>query len=167
MMTQKAFLRFRRSTERFFKSSQEQQGSSLIEFAVALPAMLMVVTGITTFGIALNNYVSLTDATNVAARQLALSRDQIVDPCALVSSTVYASAPYLTQSGLSFAVTINGHQYTGTTCASASPSVGAAGYMSQGANVTLQVSYPCNLTIYKTNYAPNCSMTAQTTQVVQ
>jgi hypothetical protein len=39
--------------------------------------------------------------------------------------------------------------------------------MVQGSAATLTATYPCNFSIWGTNFAPNCTMTAQTTEVIQ
>jgi Flp pilus assembly protein TadG len=144
-----------------------EQGSSLIEFALVLPVMLMVMMGIATFGIALNNYTSLTNATSVAARQVALSRGQTTDPCSLASTSVYNAAPLLTKSDYTFALSLNGTKYSGTSCSSASTTSGAAGNMTEGSSAILTVTYPCSLVVYGKNYAPSCTLTTQTAELVQ
>ena len=146
---------------------RDEEGSSLVELAVTLPVLLMIVTGLMTFGIAINNYLLLTDATNVGARQLAVSRGQTTDPCATVSAAVYAAAPLLKQANLTFKFTLNGTSYTGATCSSTSTTTGAAGNLTQGSTATVQVTYPCTLKIYNLNSFPSCTLNAQTSEMVQ
>ena len=146
---------------------QEQNGSSMIEFALVLPVMLMAMMGIASFGMALNSYTSLTNATGVAARQLALSRGQTTDPCKLGSAAAEAAAPLLSASNLTFTTTINGTVFTGNTCSSSSTTSGAAGDMVVDTTITLKITYPCTLTVYGKNYAPSCTLTAQTSEMIQ
>lgn len=146
---------------------EEHAGSSLVEMAVSLPVLLLIVTGILTFGIAINNYITLTDATNVAARQLAISRGQTTDPCSLTASAVYAAAPILKQSNFTFSFVFNGTPYTGTSCSSASISAGAAGNLVQGGTALVTVTYPCSLKVYGASYVPGCTLQAQTAELVQ
>ena len=172
MMIERAFhqagLWARSIEERVKLRMGEDQGSSLIEFAVALPVMLLVVTGITTFGLAINSYVSLTDATNTAARQVAISRGETNDPCALAVGVVENAAPFLATSSLSFTLTLNGTVYTGTTCSSTSTTSGAAANLLAGKKATLQVTYPCSLQVFRANYGSSgCVLNATTTEVVQ
>jgi hypothetical protein len=127
----------------------------------------LVLTGIFTFGIAFNNYVILTEATNVGARALAISRGSTTDPCATTSSATIAAAPLLTTANLSFTIVLNGTSYTGTSCSSANTSTGAAANLVQGSNALVTVTYPCSLAVYGTNYAPGCSLQAQITELVQ
>ncbi len=144
-----------------------ETAQSLVEFALCLPVLLLVVTGITTFGIALNNYVMLTNATSVGARLLAISRGQTTDPCSIVSTAVYNASPTLKQSGFTFTYVLNGVSYSGTTCNSSSTTTGAAGNLVQGSPAQLTVTYPCSLAVYKANYAPSCLLKSQTTELVQ
>jgi Flp pilus assembly protein TadG len=46
----------------------------MVEFVLVAPILLLLVFGIVQFGIMLNNYVTLTDAVRVGARQAAVSR---------------------------------------------------------------------------------------------
>ncbi len=141
-------------------------GQSALEFALTAPVLLLIVTGITTFGIAMNNYLSLTEATNVGARQLAITRGQGSDPCSLAAATVAAAAPMLKNTGSSatgfgFTFVVGGTTYTSNppTCSSAT--------LTQGAPVVMTVTYPCSLKVYGKNLAPTCYLTAQTTEVLQ
>src|ERR1700755_2522690 len=79
----------------------DEQGQAMVEIALVLPVLLLVVTGILTFGLAWNNYVTLTEATNVGARALAISRGATTDPCAVAANAVIAAAPLLNSSNLS------------------------------------------------------------------
>ncbi len=148
-------------------SSDNEAGQSLVEFAICLPVLLLVVTAIFQFGITLNNYLMLTDATNVGARQLAISRGQNTDPCAYTASAVYAAAPNLKQANFAFAFLLNGVAYVGNSCPSANSTSGAAGNLLQGKSAQLTITYPCSLAVYGANYAPGCSLKAQTAELVQ
>jgi Flp pilus assembly protein TadG len=156
--------RWRRIRERF-RSSEEAQ--SLIEFALCLPPLCLLMTGMFAFGIATSNYMVLTNAANVAAMQLAISAGDTLDPCATVSSAVYSAAPNFTQSSLGFTLLLNGTAYTGSSCSSSSTTTGAAGNLLSGKSMTVTVTYPCNLNVYKGNNFPNCVLTAKTSELVQ
>ncbi len=140
---------------------------SAIEFALCLPPLLLIVTGIFTFGIALNNYLILTNATSVATRQLSISRLQTTDPCALTSAAVIAAAPTLKQANLTFAYVLNGTPYSGTSCSSGSTTTGAAANLVQGKSVQVTVSYPCSLVVYHHTYVPSCTLQSQLTEAVE
>ncbi|SNT19944.1 TadE-like protein [Granulicella rosea] len=146
---------------------RDESGQAAVELAVSLPLLLLVVTGITTFGIALNNYQTLLNATSVGAQQLAISRGQTTDPCSTTSTAVYNAAQNLTHANLGFKITINGVSYTGTSCSAATTITGSAANMVQGATAQVTVTYPCSLVVYKANYAPTCSLTAQSSELIQ
>ena len=144
-----------------------EEGSSLIEFAVCLPVLLLILTGTFAFGIALNNYLMLTNATTIGAQQLSISRGQTTDPCALTSAAIIAASPLLKSASFTFAYVINGVSYSGTSCSSSSTTTGAAGNLLQGVAAKVTVTYPCNLAVYGANIVPNCSLKAQLTEMIQ
>ncbi len=69
----------------------DENGQAMVEMALALPVLLLVLTGILTFGLAFNNYVLLTEATSIGARTLAISRGATTDPCATALSRGHRS----------------------------------------------------------------------------
>jgi len=142
------------------------EGQSMVEFAVTLPVLLLIMTGLATFGVGMNNYLQLTEATSVGARQLAISRQQTNDPCSVVSTAVMAAAPNLTSSSMSFSYLLNGVSYSGTSCSSGSPTTGAAANLVQGKTAQVTVTYPCSFFAYKYNFGA-CNLVATTTEVVQ
>jgi Flp pilus assembly protein TadG len=148
-------------------AARHEDGQALLEMASVLPVLLLVVTGIFTFGMALNSYVTLTEATSVGARQLAISRQEVLDPCASAVSAITTAAPLLSPSNLGFTFVLNGTTYTGTTCLSSSTSSGSAANLVQGQPITVTVTYPCTLKVYKSNLAPSCTLTAKTTEICQ
>jgi len=146
---------------------RRDDGQSIVEFALTLPVLLLVVTAIGAFGIAFNNYIILTEATSVGARQLTVSRGQTLDPCQTFSRAVYAAAPLLKQSSLTFTISLNGNQYTGTTCAGSATS-GAPSNMILGTNAVVTVTYPLSLSLYGLRVVPTASLlTAKVTELMQ
>jgi Flp pilus assembly protein TadG len=145
----------------------EEAGQSLLEFALVLPLLLLIVTGITTFGIALNNYIILTNSVTVGARLLSISRGQTTNPCSDAATAIQNAAPTLTPGNLTYSFVLNGTSYTGSTCSSADAYSGAAGNLQTGKSAQVTVSYPCNLQVFGINYAPTCNLTAQITELVQ
>lgn len=154
-------------TPQLLPEASRETGQALLEFALCLPVLLLVVTGICVFGVFLNQYLTLTNAVTVAAQQLALSRGQTTDPCSLTATAVEAAGPSLTASSLNFTITLNGSSYTGSSCNSGSTTTGAAGNLVQGATAQVAVSYPCTLKVYGADYMPNCSVSAQTAEMIQ
>jgi len=146
---------------------QREDGSSLIEFALCLPPLLILVTGIFTFGITIGNYVTLINATSVGAQQVAISRSQTLNPCSTASSAVISATPSLNSANLTFSLVLNGVTYSGTSCNSNSYTTGSAANMVQGKTAQLTVTYPCNLRIYRQNSFANCTLTANTAEIIQ
>lgn len=144
-----------------------EEGQSMVEIALCLPLLFLVVTGICSFGIAFNNYLLLTEATNVGARLLAVSRGQTTDPCAVTASAISTAAPLLKSSSLAYMFVLNGTSYTGSTCSSPNTTSGAAANLVQGATVKVTVTYPCTLRVYTGPVISSCVLTAQTAEMVQ
>jgi hypothetical protein len=53
---------------------KDERGQTMTELALVLPILVVLVLGIAQFGVAFNNYVTLTDAARAAARKGAVSR---------------------------------------------------------------------------------------------
>ena len=83
--------------------SREDRGQTLVEFALVLPLIAILLFGVIQFGIAFNNYVTLTDAVRAGARKAAVSR-QTGDPVGAATSAVVASATDLNSSNLQVSV---------------------------------------------------------------
>jgi Flp pilus assembly protein TadG len=152
------------------------RGQALVELALSLPVLLLLLTGIMTFGIALNNYVQLVDAVSVGGRYLAIDRLNTTDPCNDAATAVKNAAPGLVRQGtLTFTTTMfntlaaGGGQlgsYSGASCSSSSNTTGAAGNLVQNGSAQLTVTFPCNLSVY--GYAwPSCTLSASITELVQ
>jgi Flp pilus assembly protein TadG len=145
-----------------------EEGAALVEFALIAPLMLMLTSGIFIFGIAMNNYLVLTQAVSVAARTLAANGGITLDPCATAYNAVIQAAPNLTPAKLSVSLTLNGTAESGNSCSSSSTTTGAAGALAGGTNATLTVTYPCVLVFYgNTSGATGCTLTATDTELVQ
>lgn len=138
------------------------QGSALVEMAVSLPIMLMVLTGIFSFSIALYQKLELAEAVSTGARGLAVDRGD-PNPCSVATTAIYAAAPTLTQSKFTLTYVLNGVS-TGTSC----PGTGGAQNtnMIQGGNAQITATYPCVIGVYNFVY-PNCTINYQVTEVVQ
>jgi Flp pilus assembly protein TadG len=137
-----------------------ERGQALVEFSLVFPFLIMVVTGQIALGFTIHNYLVLTNAVNTGTQVLAISRGETTDPCATGSAAIDNAAFGLTTSSLSFTFVINGSSYAATTC-----TAGAAD-MVQGASAQVTVTYPCKLPIYGMAI-PSCTLTAQTTELIQ
>ena len=85
------------------KSLRDEQGQAMTEFAVVLPIVALVLFAIVQFGIAFNNYLTLTDAVRRGARTAAVSRQTGSGSSATVAAVQQAAAD-LTQSKLNVSV---------------------------------------------------------------
>jgi Flp pilus assembly protein TadG len=69
------------------RATRTQDGQALVEFALVIPVFLLLVMGIIQFGFVFKDYIALTDATRVGARQASVARS-IQPPEARVASVV-------------------------------------------------------------------------------
>jgi Flp pilus assembly protein TadG len=157
--------------------SSNEEGGALVEFAMVAPIMLMIMMGIIVIGSTMGNYMQLIEATASAARGVAVARSNTLDPCNTVASLAGSGAPMLNSANMTFTLVLANSAGTtlGTygptkgslSCSSASYSSGAPSYLQQGGSATFTVTYPCNLSIYGTNYWSGCTLQAQTTEMIQ
>jgi Flp pilus assembly protein TadG len=75
----------------------------MTEFALVLPLLVLILFSIIQFGIAFNNYISLTDAVRAGARKGAVAR-QLSDPAGATIASVRAAATDLKPSDLQISV---------------------------------------------------------------
>lgn len=143
-----------------------QQGSAIVELAMGLPILLMILTGIFWFSIALYQKLQIAEAISVGGRYIAVDRGD-TDPCATTASKIYAAAPGIAQSNLTLKFTINGVS-TGASCPGSSGAPNA--YMVSGANAEISASYPCTLRFfnaYGSSPSTACNIKAAVVEVVQ
>jgi Flp pilus assembly protein TadG len=136
-------------------------GAEAIEFAVLTPVLLLLVAAPIQFGLTITNYEVLTDAVGAGARQFSVSRGVSSTPLTTTVSVVQSAAPSLASATLTIALSVNGTTCTtDTTCTTALSSA-------QGLPSTVTATYPCNLTVMGINFAPNCTLSAVTTMMVE
>ncbi|MGI6308985.1 MAG: TadE/TadG family type IV pilus assembly protein, partial [Dethiobacteria bacterium] len=75
----------------FFRFKKNDQGQSLVEFAIILPLLLLVLLGIIQFGIIFSSYITVTTAAREGARVAIVGADDITIKNK-VTETVSASA---------------------------------------------------------------------------
>ncbi len=122
-----------------------EEGSSLMEFALVLPLMMVVLTGAASFCMALYNLQQLGSATSSAAQLLGAEAGLISDPCASAASSVTGSLTGWTASKLTYTLSITdssgtAHVYGPTLGSGFSCTAGAA-EMGTNEPVTLTVTY--------------------------
>lgn len=156
-----------------FAAICSDRGGSLVEFALVVPLMMILITGMFSIGLALNNYMVLTNGVSAGARAFALSRgvtvttsggstSQITDPCAYAVQFAKQAAPNLNTSAATFAITWtpNGGSATNytTSCNGIS--------LNTGDTVQMKATYPVSMIIY--GWRPGAlNITGQTTELVQ
>jgi len=124
----------------------------MAEFALVIPILLLLVFGIIQFGIAFNNYLTLTDAVRAGARQAAVSRT-LADPVGTATNRVISAAADLKASDLDVTVT----PYD--------PSRGTSAWV-QGGDVTVKATYPYSISLLGL-VVKSGRMTSQTTERVE
>jgi len=159
-----------------------EEGQALVEMGIAISVLFLLLLGIISFGIAFSNQVTLTNAANNAAQVVMAGAGVITDPCQSANSAFANAATNLNNpkiygaNPLSFSITAytsstasvsSGTQQVvfsdsgGPSCASLAPSLTA------GQQVVVSATYGCNLAFFGYNFAPNCKLTAQTSEDVQ
>ncbi len=145
--------------QRLLRSAAGERGSAMVEMALVTPIILLLMTGMFSISTVTYQKLELAEAVSAGARYLAVARGD-TDPCASTANTVYAAAPTLLKSKMTFAFVINGNNYSGATC-----TTGAAD-MVAGKTAKLTATYQCSLKWYQ--LAPmSCSLTVSTSEVIQ
>jgi Flp pilus assembly protein TadG len=106
---------------------KNERGQTMTELALVLPILVVLILGIAQFGVAFNNYVTLTDAARAAARKAAVSR-QASNPASDCQSAGYAAGADLKNPGSDFQVT----------CSSS---------WTIGSDVTVTATYPYSISL--------------------
>jgi Flp pilus assembly protein TadG len=137
---------------------RDESGSAVAEMAfVVIPLMLLMITGMVWFGIALNNDLALNNAVQGGSEQLALLRGNAADPCATTVTNVENAAPGLTASSLRFAITLGGTAYT-TSCNAIT--------LTSGETAVLTVTYPVTVNVFAFG-THSYTLSATTTELIQ
>ena len=114
---------------------RSERGQAMVEFAFVLPVLMVILLGIVQFGIAFNNYVTLTDAVRAGGRQATVGRfvTSPGDPVTATTEKVLASAAGLTTANVNVTIT----NADGTTPVS----------WTHGNNVTVTATYPNDINL--------------------
>ena len=140
--------------------SRGDEGGALIEIALTVPALLGVLTGIITFGVAYSNQLTLTQAVGTGGQYLAQIRTSTTDPCKDVFTAIKNAAPSLTPANIAMTLTLNGTTPTMTndSCSGSQTS------LVQGTPVSVYATYPCALSIYNLKITGSCQLAAKVTE---
>jgi Flp pilus assembly protein TadG len=93
----------RSSPPRALRPLASERGQALVELALVLPLFALILFAVIQFGIVFNNYVTLTDAVRVGAREAAVSRFE-ADPAGTAEAAVRQAAVNLEQNRLQVTV---------------------------------------------------------------
>lgn len=147
----------------------QEDGGPLVEMAVVLPLMMLIITGMTGLGIVLNQYLVLTNATQVGAMQVAISAGESgFDPCNVAATAVAAASPTLVASNITYTFQFSGvtgsvGPFKGT---SASTCTTDAASVTAQTTVTVETQYPASLLIF--GFKPSTiNMQSWTAELVQ
>jgi Flp pilus assembly protein TadG len=145
----------------------DESGSALAEMAfVVIPLMMLLITGMVWFGIAMNNDLALNNAVQAGSEQLVLLRGNVADPCAATATDVGNAAPGLTASSLTFTITLGGTAYTGTGITGTGAPTCNGITMTSGETATLTVTYPVTVNLYSFG-AHTYTLSSATTALIQ
>lgn len=137
-----------------------RSGQSFVEFTLVAPMLLVIMTGMVSFGLAIWSGLRLENGVIQAAQLMAISRGQTTDPCATGYNAITNAAPNLS-TGLSATFVINGTTYAATnTCTSGTAN------MVQGQSVRITATYPCTIAVPWLT-VPSCQLKSQVTEVIQ
>lgn len=104
---------------------RNERGQTLTEFAIVLPILALLLFGVIQFGIAFNNYITLTDAVRAGARKGAVGR-HLQNPQAAVDQSVRNAATDLKSPDLQISINSS---------------------WTQGSDVTVTATYPYNINL--------------------
>lgn len=155
-----------------------EEGGALLEFAVALPLLLTVLTGTVSFSLALYFLQQIGNATASAAQVLGAQAGTVTDPCANVAAVITSALPNLNSSNISFSVVITTASST-TTYGPFTPPItqghgctqagdGGATSTQETANypVTVSISYAYSwLPVF--NFSPSSSLSSSVTEIAE
>lgn len=135
------------------------RGSALLETAIVMPVILLMMTGIFTFSVALYQKEALGHGVSTASRYMA-TRAGVTDPCADTASVLYAAAPALSPSRITLSFVFDGVAYSGATCSGTT-------HLVSGKTAQITATYPCSLSWFGSGGTIACSLRESITEVVQ
>jgi Flp pilus assembly protein TadG len=137
------------------KTTKEENGQTMVEFALVLPILLALVFGIVQFAIAFNNYLTLTDAVRAGSREGAVSR-------ALPNPTQVAIDRVRSAASTSLDASVGGPLNVTVTFTK----VGGGTGIEQGGDVTVRATYPYDIDIFGIP-VHHGTLTSETTERVE
>jgi Flp pilus assembly protein TadG len=172
----------RRSTPVFasmLRAARRTEGGPLVEFALIVPLMMILILGMFSLGIMLNNYMVLTNIVGSAARYLALSHsissaaNATGGPCGYAITQATANSPSLNLTQVTWTITWTSFNSSGTvtstntyTSAAGSAPSCTSQTINAGDNVAVSATYPA--TFYQFGVSPHAlNLTARSAELMQ
>lgn len=141
------------------------EGGALVELAVTLPLIMVIMTGVFSYSIAIYQKLQLAEAVSVGGRFLAVDRGDS-DPCAQTVAKIAAAAPGLVSSNITYTFVINGHETDGTSCPGSGS--GPNTDMVTGKYASVQASYPYTANVWSWTPSPtSITLTSGVVEVIQ
>jgi Flp pilus assembly protein TadG len=145
------------------------EGGALVELGVTLPIILLIMTGIFAFSIALYQKLALAEGVSAGARILAAARGETaasgkIDPCAITASAITGAAPALSQSTMKLTIVINGVTEVNSVAANSASCSGVT--MTAGNAASVLATYPCAINVFRFSF-PSCSLGYQVAEQIQ
>lgn len=140
---------------------RDRHGAVLVEFSLLAPVLLLLVLGIAQFGLTLNQYIMLWNGVGLGATQFAISGGASSTPYSTTVNLIESAAPSLDSADLTITLSVNG-----TACTSDAACQSAL-QTNAGNPAEVSATYPCSLTVMGIDFFPNCTLTAQITELVQ
>ena len=162
---------------RWSRAALKTDGGPLVEFALIVPIFMILIVGMFSLGIMLNNYMVLTNIVGTSARNLALSRDisaAASDPCNYAISQAITNSPSLNLSVVTWTVTWTSFSPSGTALTPSTYTSSSAGTLpsctsqtiKQGDNVAVSAQYP--VVYYQYGISPSSmNLTARSAELMQ
>ena len=153
-----------------------EEGGALLEFAVALPLLLTVLTGTVSFSLAEYFLQEIGNAASSADQSLAAQAGTVTDPCANAAEVIAAALPNLDSTKITFTVAITTASSTttygpftppvtqGNGCTQAGDGGGTSTQEAAGYPVTVTVSYAYSW-LPVLNFSPSSSLVAPATEI--
>jgi len=140
--------------------TRDEQGGALVETAVSLPIILLLMTGIFSFSIALHQKLALAEAVSAGGRVLAVERGD-TDPCQKATDAIYGAAPTLDKTNLKISYVLDGVAVGSnvTTCAN-NPN------MTAGRTAQIIATYPTSVAVYGKSFG-SLSLQTQISEAIQ
>jgi Flp pilus assembly protein TadG len=148
------------------------EGQSLVEFALVLPVLALILTGLFWSGINMCNYLALHNGVEAGARYLAIQGNttgntstNLTDNCQSFFTQMMGSSSTLNPSNITVTYMLNGSTYGPFTGAAANTCPTASTNFGSGGTFTVIASYPCSAGIYKANLS-GCQLTVSVPEFI-